>query len=138
MSLSLDMTGKFILITIMIAVATGLILGFQSDISSSVNNILGGSNDDPKGAETVEISGSQSVQEIASLVDSCYNRYLENSLEDYVCFIASSDSEISFTGSDLEGSLSEDVNEVTEVASEYSSNTVVIRYSSDRGMIVVE
>ncbi len=138
MSLSLDMTGKFILITIMIAVATGLILGFQSDISSSVNNMLGGSNDDPKGAETVEISGSQSVQEIASLVDSCYNRYLENSLEDYVCFIASSDSEISFTGSDLEGSLSEDVNEVTEVASEYSSNTVVVRYSSDRGMIVVE
>jgi hypothetical protein len=132
------MTGKFILITIMIAVATGLILGFQSDISSSINSILGGESNDPEGAETMEISNDQPVQEIASLVDSCYNRYLENSLEDYVCFIASADSEISFSGSGLENSLSEEVNKVTEISSDYNSNTIVIRYSSDRGKIVVE
>lgn len=138
MSLSLDLIGKFVLVTLMISVATGLILGFQTDISSSIDNLFGG--DDPSSdAETVEIPNDSPAQDIAPLVDTCYNRYLENSFEDYVCFIVTADSgSISFSGQNLNDRLSEDVSEVTELSSNYDSSTIVIRYSSDMGRIVVE
>lgn len=138
MSLSLDLIGKFVLVTLMISVATGLILGFQTDISNSIGNLLGG-DDSNSNAETVEIPNDSPAQDIAPLVDTCYNRYLQNSFEDYVCFIVASESgSISFSGESLENRLSKDVNNVTELSNNYDSSTIVIRYSSDMGRIVVE
>lgn len=133
MSLSLDMIGKFVLVTLMIAVVTGLIVGFQSDIKSAIGGIMPG-NDDPGGdAETVEISSNAPAGRIAPLVDSCYKRHLENSFEDYVCFIVSSDSgSISFSGQNLENKLSEDVKEATDIKNDYDSSTIVIRHSEGK------
>lgn len=121
----------------MIAVITGLIIGFQSDINSSIDSLLGG--DKERDAETVQISGDSPADDLASLIDSCYNRYLENSFEDYVCFIANAEQgNLDLSGQKLESRLSGDISEVTEVRDSYRKSTVVIRFSSDKGMIVVE
>lgn len=138
MSLSLDMTGKFVLVTLMIAVITGLIINFQGDINSSVGQLLGGDNEDT-GANIVEIDSSNPGQKLSSMIDSCYQRSLENSVEDSVCFIARSDQGFSFEDSQISETLSEEVRDMTEFKqSSYDTESVVIRYSSVEGNIVVE
>ncbi|MEF8880767.1 MAG: hypothetical protein V5A72_02980 [Candidatus Nanohaloarchaea archaeon] len=138
MSMSLDMIGKFILITIILAVVTGLILSFETDISSSVNDILGG-DDSSTDSEVVTISSSTPSSKIASLVDSCYQRYLENSYEDYVCFIARSDSgSFSFDEDDVDSKLSENVKKKADISSVTDATTVIVRYSKTSGKIVVD
>lgn len=137
--MSLDMTGKFVLVTIIIAVATGLILQFQGDIDSSISQLLGGDNNE-NDAEIVEISSTNPDQRIASLIDSCYQRYLENSVEDYVCYIVrSNDGSFNFESSSISNVLSEDVRTTTEFSySSYNTDSIIIRYSSSEGKIVVE
>jgi hypothetical protein len=135
--MSLDFIGKFVLIGIMITVAIGLMMGFQSDISSAFDGILGG-GDEPKNVERVDVS-SNPTQKIASLVDTCYQRYLENSYEDFVCFIATSSSgSVTVSGDDIEDNLNQDVADTTNFKNNYDSSTVIIRYSSSKGEIMVE
>jgi hypothetical protein len=132
------MIGKFILITLMIAVATGIILQFEGDITSSIGQILGGDDKPNINAEEVRVSADSPEQEIASLIDTCYQRYLEESLNDYVCFIArSSEGDINLNEEGVKSTLSNEVKEVTEFQTS-GTGSIIIRYSSTRGKIVVE
>jgi hypothetical protein len=134
-ALTLDLTGKFVLVTIVVAVATGIILGFQGDISGSIANILG--DGEVEGAETVQVSGS-SNQKIASLIDSCYKKSLKKSVESFVCFIVQSDSDFSFSESTVKSSLSSDVRDKTDFKASSPTSSVVISYEHTTGEIVVQ
>jgi hypothetical protein len=135
MALTLDLTGKFILMTIVVAISTGIIIGFQGGIKSSVNTILPGDSD--KGVETIQVSGNAN-QKIASLIDSCYKRSLKNSVESYVCFIVQSDSGFSFSEDAIESSISTEVLDKTSFDASSSASSLVIRYEHQNGMVVVQ
>ncbi len=89
MAISLDYIGKFIIMTVVIAVAITLILTFQNDVEGNVPSVPGNDNGGNPETEVITIDtsdDSQMYQKIANLVKLCNERGKQRSTS-FTCFV---------------------------------------------------
>lgn len=131
MALPLDYIGKFVIVLVAVAVGAGIIMSTQSGIDIPMPE-----GDKGPDSEIVDV-GSNDAEAVGDLIDLCYQHSRDKRHENFVCFMARSETG-SFSLSQGAIDSNVDTDNVDYRSSSYNRETIIIRYSAGSENVVVE